>query len=76
MGKDIVSSYKYNQSKISTPTLKKPVLSYSENYTSYTTSLSQTNILSQLENKDITIIQNTSEILNIDDIHSFVTPQK
>ena len=76
MGKDIGRSYKYNRSKISTPTLKKPVLSSSANYISYTTSLSQTIISSQLENKDSTAIQNTSEILNTDDIHSYLTPQK
>ena len=52
MGKNIVCSYKYNQSKIPTPTLKKPVLSSSANHTSYTTNLSQTIISSQLENKD------------------------
>ena len=74
MGKDIGHSYKYNQSEISPPTLKKPVLSSSANYTSYTTSLSQTIISSQLENKDSTAIQNTSDISNIDDIHSCVTP--
>ena len=76
MGKDIGSSYKYNQSKILTPTLKKPVLSSSANHTSYTTSLSQTIISSQLENKYSTAIQNTSEISNTDDIHSCVTPRK
>ena len=76
MGKDIGRYYKYNRSKVSTPTLKKPVLSSSSNYTSYTTSLSQTIISSQLENKDSTEIQNTSNISNTDDIHSFVTLQK
>ena len=76
MGKDIGCSYKYNRSKISTPTLKKPVLSSSANYISYTTSLSQTIISSQLENKDSTTIQKTSDISNTDDIHSCVTPQK
>ena len=76
MDKEIGCSYKYNRSKISTPTLKKPVLSYSENHTSYVTSLPQTIISSQLENKDSTTIQKTSEILNTDDIHSCVTPQK
>ena len=45
-------SYKYNRSKLSNPTLKKPVLSSSANYTSYTTSLSQTVISYQLENRD------------------------
>ena len=69
-------SFKYNQSKITIPALKKPVLSSSEKHTSYTTSLSQNIISSQLENKDSTSIQNTSEILNIDDIHSYVTPRK
>ena len=34
MGKEIGRSFKYNGSKISTPTLKKPVLSYSAAYTS------------------------------------------
>ena len=75
MGKDIVRSYKYNQSKISTSTLKKPVLSSSSNYTSYATSLSQTIISSQLENNDSAEIQNTSDISNTDDIHSCVTPR-
>ena len=69
-------SYKYNRSKIFTPTLKKPVLSSSENQTSYTTSLSQTVISSRLENKYSTAIQNTSEISNTGDIHSCVTPLK
>ena len=76
MGKDVGRSYKYNQSKISTPTLKKPILSSSANHTSYTTNLSQTIISSQLENEDSNTTQNTSEILNKDDIHSCVTPQK
>ena len=76
MGKDIGHYYKYNRSKIPTPTLKIPALSYSANHTSNTTSLSQTFISSQLENEDSIAIQNTSEILNTDDIHSCVTPQK
>ena len=62
--------------KISTPTLKKPVLSSSANHTPYTTSLSQTIISSKLENKDSTAIKNTSDISNTDDIHSCVTPKK
>ena len=74
MGKEIGRSFKYNQSKISTPTLKKPVLSSSVNHTSYTTNLSQTIMSYQLENEDSTAIQNTPEILNTDDIHSCVTP--
>ena len=75
MSKDIGCSYKYNRLKIFTPTLKKPVLSSSANYTLYTTSLSQTIISSQLENKGINAIQNTSEISNTDAINSCVTPQ-
>ena len=75
-GKDIGRSYKYNQSKIPTPTLKKPVLSSSANHTSYTTSFSQTFISYQLENEDSIEIKNTSEILNTDDIHYCVTPRK
>ena len=75
MIKDIGRSYKYNWSEIATPTLKKPVLSPSEKNISYTTSLSQTIISSQLENKDSTTIKNTSEISNTDDIHSCVTPR-
>ena len=66
----------YNRSKISTPTLKKFVLSSSANYTPYTTSLSQTIISSQLENKGSSAIQNTSDISNTDDIKYCVTPQK
>ena len=38
--------------------------------------MSQTIISSQLENKDSTDIQNTSEISNTDDIQSCVTPRK
>ena len=76
MGKDIGRTYKYNRSKIPTPTLKKPILSSSANHTSYTTILSQTFISSQLENEDSTEIQKTSEILNTYDIKSCVTPRK
>ena len=76
MGKDIGRYYKYNQSKISTPTLKKPALLSSSNHTSYTTSLSQTIISSQLENKYSNAIKNTSDISNTDDIHSCITPRK
>ena len=75
MGKEIGCSFKYHQSKISTPTLKKPVLSSSENHTSYTSNLTQTIISSQLENEDSTAIQNTADISTIDDIHSCVTPR-
>ena len=48
----------------------------SSNYTSYTTSLSQTIVPSQLENKDSTSIQNMSDISNTYVILFCVTPQK
>ena len=50
----------------------KPVLSSSENHTSYTTSLSQTIISSQLDNKYITTNQNKNNTSHTDDIHSFI----
>ena len=76
MNKDIGRSYKYNWSTISTPTVKKPVLSSSSNYTPCTTSLSQTIISYQLENKESTAIQNTSDISNTDYIQSCLTPRE
>ena len=76
MGKEIGRSFKYNRSKISTPTLKKPVLSSSANHTSSSSNLKRTIISSQLENEDSTAIKNTSDISNVDDIHSCVTPRK
>ena len=38
--------------------------------------MSQTIISSQLDNKESTAIQNTSDISNTDDIYSCVTPRK
>ena len=76
MGKYIGRSFKYNGSKISSPTLKKPVLSSSANHTSYTTNLTPTIMSHQFQHKDSTSIQNTLNISNIDDIHSCVTPRK
>ena len=74
MGKEIGRSYKYNRSKISSPTLKKPVLLSSANHTSYTTNSNLTIMSHQLQHKDSTSIQNTVNISNTDDIHSCVTP--
>ena len=74
MGKDIYCSYKYNRSKIPTPTLKETVLSFSENHTSYTTNSTPTIMSYQLQHKDSTSIQNTVNISNTDDIQSCVTP--
>ena len=76
MGKEIGRSFKYNRSKISTPTLKKPVLSSSAAHTSYTSNLTRTIISSQLENEDSNTTQNTTYTSNTDDIHSCVTPWK
>ena len=76
MGKEIGRSFKYNRSKISSPTLKKLVLSSSANHTSYTTNSTRTTISYQLENSDSTSIQNTLDISNTYDIHSCVTPRK
>ena len=76
MCKEIGRAYKYNRSKISSPTLKKPVLLSSANHTSYTTNLTPTIISQQLQHKDSTAIQNTVNTSNTDDIHSCVTPRK
>ena len=76
MIKDVGRSFKYNRSKISCPTLKKPVLSSSSNHTSYTTNLTPTIMSHQLQHKESTSIQNTVNISNTEDIHSCVTPQK
>ena len=76
MGKEIGRYFKYNRSKISTPTHKKPVLSSSANHTSYTTNSTRTIISYQLENIDSTSIQNMTDISNTDDIQSCVTPRK
>ena len=73
MGKEIDRSYKYYRSKISSPTLKEPVLLSSANHTSYTTNLTPTIMSRQLQHKDSTSIQNTVDISNTDDIHSCET---
>ena len=75
-GKDIGRAYRYNRSKISSPTLKKPVLLSSENHSSYTSNLTPTIMSHQLQHKESTSIQNRFNISNTDDIHSCVTPQK
>ena len=68
--------FKYNRSKISTPTLNKTVLSSSAAHTPYTSNLTQTSISSQIDNGDITTNKNKNNTSNTDDIHSCVTPQK
>ena len=69
MGKEIGRSFKYNRSKISTPTLKKPVLSSSAAHTLSASNLTQTFISYHLDNKDSTAIQNKNNTSNTDDIH-------
>ena len=76
MGKEIGRSFKYNRTKILSPTLNKTVLLSSANYTSYTTNLTLTIMPHQVQYKDSTSIQNTVNIPIADDIHSCVTPQK
>ena len=76
MGKKIGRSFKYNRSKLSTPKLKKPILSPSDAHTSYASNLKWTSISYQLDNKNITTNQSNNNTLNTDDINSCVTPQK
>ena len=76
MGKEMGRYFRYNRSKIFTPTLKKPVLYSSAAHTSYTSNLTRTIISSQLENEDSNEIQNNMDTSNTDYIHSCVTPQK
>ena len=76
MGKEIGHYFKYSQTKISTPTLKKPVLSTSAAHTSSASNLIRTFISSQLDNEDSTSIKNKNNTSNTDDIHSCVTPRK
>ena len=76
MGKKIGRSFKYNRSKISTPTFKKPVLSSSAVHTLYASNFTGTSSSSKLNNKDITTNQNKNNMSNIDDMHSCVTSRK
>ena len=72
MGKEIGSSFKYNWSKRSTPTLKEPVISSSSVHTSFAKKLTWTSISSQLDDKDITTNQNKNNISNTDNIQSCI----
>ena len=76
MGKEIGRSFKYNRSKISTPTLKKPVLSSSASHKSSASNSTGTSISSQLDNKNSTTNHNKNNTSNIYYIHSCVTAQK
>ena len=68
--------YHNHRSKLSTPTLRKPILSSSASHTSSASNSTRTSISSQLDNKYITTNQNKNNISNTDDIHSCVTPLK
>ena len=63
MGKESGRSYKYNRSKISTPTLKKPVLSASAAHTSSASNSISPSISSQSDNKEITTNQKKEQHL-------------
>ena len=76
MGKEIGRYFKYNRSKIFTPTLKKTVLSSSAAHTSSASSLTRTFISYHLDIEDSTAIKNNKETSNTDEIHSCVTPRK
>ena len=76
MGKEIGRSYKYNQSKISSPTLNKPVLSSSASHTSSAKNSTGKSISSQLDIKEMFTNKKKSNTSNTDDIHSCVTPRK
>ena len=55
---------------------QKTVLSFSADHASSASNLTGTSILSQLDNKYITINQNSNNTSNTYDIHSCVKPQK
>ena len=76
MVKEIGHSFKYNRLKISTTTLKKPVLSSSVAHICFARNSTPTSISSQLDNKYITTNKNKNNTSNTDDIHSCVTPRK
>ena len=76
MGKDIGRSFKYNQPKSSSQTLKKSVLSSSANHTSCI-NISNPPIMSHpRQHKGSASNQDKVNISNIDEIHSCVTPKR
>ena len=76
MGEEIGRSYKYNRPKLSSPTLKKPILSSSEHHTSCIT-ISKPPIMSHpRQHKGSASNQDKLNISNTDDIHSCVTPKR
>ena len=75
MGKDIGRLYKKIDSKLSTPTLKKPGLSSPASHTSSEGNSTQTYISPRLDNEHITTNQNKNNITTTYDIQSCVIPQ-
>ena len=76
MGKDIGRFYKNNRPKLSPPTLKKHVLSYSASHTSYASNSARTSIPYRLDSNHIIINYNKNNTSNKDEIQSCVTPRK
>ena len=76
MGREIGRSYKYNRSKIFTPSLKKLVLSSSAAHTLSAGNSTPTSISPQLDNKENTTNQIKNNTSNTDEIHSCVTSRK
>ena len=76
MGKDIGCSFKYNQPKLSSPTLKKYVLSSSENHTSCITSSKPPLTSHTPQHKGSASNEDMVNISNKDDIHYCVTPKR
>ena len=72
MGKEIGRSFKYNWSKLSTSTLKEPVVSSSAAHTSSASNSTTTSIWPELDNKEITTNENKNNTSSIDDIHSCI----
>ena len=72
MCKEIGRFCKYNRSKISTPTLQEPVVSYLDAHTSSESNSIPTSILSERDNNDITTNQNKNNTSDTDDTHSFI----
>ena len=68
MGKDIGRSFEYNRTKISTPTLKKPVLFPLAAQKSSESNLMLTFISSELDIEDITENKNKKDTSKTDDI--------
>ena len=76
MGKKIGRFCKNNRSKLSNPTLKKPVLSSSASHTLSAINLTQASISYRLVNKHIATNQNKNNISSTDVIQSCVTLRK